>query len=198
MRFVVYVDRGGGGRWRLVAGNGRIVADSGEAYASSAGAERAARSVRSAVVGSTIVRRPATGGMRPGASARCVRFVVYKDRRGKYRWRLVAKNGRTIADSARGYRSERDARRAAASVRTQAPAARIEVVSRDVGRPLAIRVDAPPEDFVTNEAALTISGQVSEPAGLTINGEVVTVSSPGRFAHPVRLRRARTPSSSWL
>jgi uncharacterized protein YegP (UPF0339 family) len=29
--------------------------------------------------------------------------VVYQDRAGEYRWRLVSSNGRTIADSGEGY-----------------------------------------------------------------------------------------------
>jgi uncharacterized protein YegP (UPF0339 family) len=32
MRFHVYRDQAGGWRWRLVSANGRVVADSGEAY----------------------------------------------------------------------------------------------------------------------------------------------------------------------
>lgn len=30
-------------------------------------------------------------------------FEVYQDRSGQYRWRLVASNGRRIADSGEGY-----------------------------------------------------------------------------------------------
>ena len=32
-RFIIYCDKSGRWRWRLVAGNGRIVADSGQGYA---------------------------------------------------------------------------------------------------------------------------------------------------------------------
>lgn len=31
------------------------------------------------------------------------KFRVYEDRAGEYRWRLVAGNGRTVADSGEGY-----------------------------------------------------------------------------------------------
>lgn len=41
MRFEVYKDRAGGWRWRIVASNGRIVADSAEAYTRKADAVRA-------------------------------------------------------------------------------------------------------------------------------------------------------------
>jgi uncharacterized protein YegP (UPF0339 family) len=35
-------------------------------------------------------------------------YQVYKDRTGKYRWRLVAANGRCIADSGEGYNNKAD------------------------------------------------------------------------------------------
>jgi uncharacterized protein len=34
------------------------------------------------------------------------RFVVYKDGNGEYRWKLVSKNGRILADSAEGYKTK--------------------------------------------------------------------------------------------
>lgn len=45
MRFEVYQDRAGEWRWRLRAGNGQIVADSGEGYATSSNARMAIRRV---------------------------------------------------------------------------------------------------------------------------------------------------------
>jgi uncharacterized protein YegP (UPF0339 family) len=44
--FELYKDRGEEWRWRLVASNGNIVADSAEGYASKQGAERGIRSVK--------------------------------------------------------------------------------------------------------------------------------------------------------
>jgi uncharacterized protein YegP (UPF0339 family) len=35
------------------------------------------------------------------------RFELYKDRRGEFRWRLRAANGRVIADGAEGYKTKR-------------------------------------------------------------------------------------------
>lgn len=40
-----YQDAGGGFRWRMKATNGRIIADSAEAYASASGLDRAVASV---------------------------------------------------------------------------------------------------------------------------------------------------------
>lgn len=36
-------------------------------------------------------------------------FVLYKDNRGEWRWKLYAPNSRIIADSAEGYTSKADA-----------------------------------------------------------------------------------------
>jgi len=44
--FELYRDRSGEWRWRLVASNGNIVADSAEGYASKQGAKRGIRSVK--------------------------------------------------------------------------------------------------------------------------------------------------------
>jgi uncharacterized protein YegP (UPF0339 family) len=44
--FEVYEDAAGEWRWRLVAANGNIVADSGEGYSSKQGAKRGIESVR--------------------------------------------------------------------------------------------------------------------------------------------------------
>jgi uncharacterized protein YegP (UPF0339 family) len=39
-------------------------------------------------------------------------FELYRDAGGQWRWRLRARNGRIVADSAEGYASRRNARRA--------------------------------------------------------------------------------------
>lgn len=47
-------------------------------------------------------------------------FEVYLDHADEYRWRLVAGNGRIVADSGEGYDSARNAWRAAGDVHTWA------------------------------------------------------------------------------
>lgn len=42
-------------------------------------------------------------------------FEIYRDAGGEWRWRLRAVNGRIVADSAEGYASRRNARRAVMS-----------------------------------------------------------------------------------
>jgi uncharacterized protein YegP (UPF0339 family) len=41
------------------------------------------------------------------------KIVIYQDSSGEWRWRLVAKNGRIVADSAEGYSKLSNAERAA-------------------------------------------------------------------------------------
>lgn len=48
-RFELFVDGAGEWRWRLVASNEEIIADSGEGYSSKQAARRGIRSVRRAV-----------------------------------------------------------------------------------------------------------------------------------------------------
>jgi len=45
-----------------------------------------------------------------------MQFQVYLDTEGKYRWRLIASNGRTVADSAEGYTRKYDCFRAIEAV----------------------------------------------------------------------------------
>jgi uncharacterized protein len=41
-----------------------------------------------------------------------MKFHIYKDSAGEWRWRLKAANGRTIADSGEGYSTKSNCRRA--------------------------------------------------------------------------------------
>lgn len=55
-----------------------------------------------------------------------MKFVIYKDTGGKYRWRLVAGNGQTVASSGEAFESQSNARRAAENVKDNAGSATIE------------------------------------------------------------------------
>lgn len=50
-------------------------------------------------------------------------YEIYEDEAGEFRWRLVAANGRIVADSGEGYTRESDAHRAAADLATWAQVA---------------------------------------------------------------------------
>lgn len=41
-----------------------------------------------------------------------MRFIIYPDKSNEYRWRLVAVNGKIIADSAEGYANKSNCRKA--------------------------------------------------------------------------------------
>jgi len=41
-----------------------------------------------------------------------MKFHIYRDKAGEYRWRLVARNGRIRADSGEGYTRKYDCQRA--------------------------------------------------------------------------------------
>jgi uncharacterized protein YegP (UPF0339 family) len=54
------------------------------------------------------------------------KFEIYRDRDGEYRWRIVVSDGSVVGDSAEGYDSRLNARRAAAHARSQIASAVIE------------------------------------------------------------------------
>lgn len=103
--FEVYEDNAGEWRWRLRHDNGNIIADSGEGYADRSGVEEAVERVRSySATADTLT-------LDTGA------FDLYEDQAGEWRWRLLAKNGRIIADSGEGYASRSNGQRAIETVR---------------------------------------------------------------------------------
>lgn len=54
------------------------------------------------------------------------KFELYKDAKGEFRWRLVASNGQTIANSGEGYKSKDSAKAGIDSVKKNAATAAIE------------------------------------------------------------------------
>jgi uncharacterized protein YegP (UPF0339 family) len=54
-----------------------------------------------------------------------MKFEIYADASGSYRWRLVASNGQTVASSGESFASKANARRAAENVKDNAAKAEI-------------------------------------------------------------------------
>jgi hypothetical protein len=54
------------------------------------------------------------------------KFELYEDKKGEFRWRLVASNGQAIASSGEGYTTKENAKAGIESVKKNAPAAAIE------------------------------------------------------------------------
>ncbi len=50
-----------------------------------------------------------------------LRFSVYKDTKGEWRWRLQAANNRIIADSGEGYKNKADCLHGISLIRDKAP-----------------------------------------------------------------------------
>ena len=76
--------------------------------------------------------------------ARQPRFQVYRDRKGEWRWRLLAANGRTIADSGEGYAQKQGAQRAARMV--------IATVERIGHKAMIDRIKANPVPYMTTQS----------------------------------------------
>jgi uncharacterized protein YegP (UPF0339 family) len=102
--FELYVDEAGEDRWRLRHDNGEIVAAAARGFSSKSGARDAIESVRTYAGPADYLE------FDPAA------FEVYEDAGGEYRWRLVHRNGRIMADSGEGYTTRSNARRAVEAV----------------------------------------------------------------------------------
>jgi uncharacterized protein YegP (UPF0339 family) len=76
-----------------------------------------------------LVMAPLTGSaatrMTQGAG---LKFEVYKDSRGGFRWRLKAGNGKVLATSGEGYKAKADCRNGIELIKRGAAAAPIEEV----------------------------------------------------------------------
>jgi uncharacterized protein YegP (UPF0339 family) len=116
LEFDVYEDNAGEYRWRLRGTNDRIIADSGEGYASRDGAEKATERVETYA--------PDADALDIGRAA----FELYEDKGGDHRWRLRHQNGNILADSSEGYADRSGARDGIESVKKNAPTAETEQV----------------------------------------------------------------------
>lgn len=54
-----------------------------------------------------------------------MKFKIYRDKAGEFRWRLVASNDRIVVDSSESYLRREDVMRAVASLQTSVLTARI-------------------------------------------------------------------------
>lgn len=108
--FEIYEDKEGKYRWRLTSGN-EIIADGGEGYSTKQNAREAVERVQDDAGDADVLE----GGT--------PHFEVYEDRGGQWRWRMIATNGRIVADSGDGYSSKSNARAAVENVQSRAGSA---------------------------------------------------------------------------
>lgn len=59
-----------------------------------------------------------------------MKFELYKDRNGEYRWRLKSSNGRKIANSGEGYRNKSDCEDAIGLVKGTSRSTPVEDLTR--------------------------------------------------------------------
>ena len=109
----VYEDNTGAYRWRLV-GDGTVIANSSEGYASKGNAEDAVEGI--------LTYAPDAHVLDIGSAA----FEIYQDIAGEWRWRLRHRNGNVMADSGEGYEDRIGAEEGVISVKQNAPNAALE------------------------------------------------------------------------
>ena len=111
--FEFYRDEAQEWRWRLQDGNNEVVADSGEGYNDKQDCEKSAQLFTT--LGPDAPERkvvePSTVGQGP-------EWEYYEDQGGEWRWRFQARNNKILADSAEGYESEANVKRAIANVKS--------------------------------------------------------------------------------
>ncbi|WP_380284572.1 YegP family protein [Hymenobacter rubripertinctus] len=102
-------------RWNLKDGNHKIVADSAEGYHHKADCEKGAALFTTLGVEAPErqVTNPAGTDSGPGAE-----YEYFVDKAGEWRWHFQAQNNKIIADSAEGYVSEHNVKRAITNVRS--------------------------------------------------------------------------------
>ena len=92
LQFEVYQDAAQEFRWRLKAGNGEVLATSGQGYRAKTDCQ--------------------TGMERIEKEADKLVFEVYQDHANEFRWRANATNGQVVATSSQGYKAKADCEKA--------------------------------------------------------------------------------------
>jgi uncharacterized protein YegP (UPF0339 family) len=148
-KFEVYRDRAGEHRWHLLANNNKIIADSGEGYVRKNSCIHGIDLVKSLAPDAEIteiltkeqfqsIMREEETGKEPALPdswqgiERKSEFELYKDKTGKYRWRLRARNNKIIADSGAGHILKGSCEYGINLVKNLAPdAAIVEIITKE-------------------------------------------------------------------
>lgn len=105
LKFEVYKDKADEFRWKLVAGNNKVLATAGQGYKAKADAKNSIELLQKADAKSN--------------------FEVYEDEKKEYRWRLKAKNSQIVAASSEGYKEKAGAEKALEVVKAGAGKAEV-------------------------------------------------------------------------
>jgi uncharacterized protein YegP (UPF0339 family) len=88
---------------------------------------RAVLKTAAAAFGLLTIVPVATSAAVPGTQGAGLRFEMYKDTRGEFRWRLKARNGKVIA-TGEGYKAKADCRTAIEVIQRGASTASVEEI----------------------------------------------------------------------
>jgi uncharacterized protein YegP (UPF0339 family) len=105
LKFEIYKDKSDEFRFRLKAGNGEVLATSGEGYKQKASAKNAIESLQKD----------------PGK----LTWELYEDKKNEHRFRIKAKNGNVLASSSEGYKKKADAEKAMTMIKDGAKDAEV-------------------------------------------------------------------------
>jgi uncharacterized protein len=106
LKFEIYQDAAKDFRWRLKAGNGEVLATSGQGYKAKADCVKGVERIK--------------------AEADKLAFEDYEDNAKAFRWRAKAANGQVIASSSQGYKAKADCEKAIALIKKGAAKAEVE------------------------------------------------------------------------
>lgn len=106
LKFEIYQDKAKEYRWRLKAANGEILGGSGQGYKAKADCKNGVERIKK--------------------DAEKLKFEVYQDNKGEYRWRVIATNGQTIGSSSESYKAKADCEKAVDTVKKGAAKAEVD------------------------------------------------------------------------
>jgi uncharacterized protein YegP (UPF0339 family) len=105
LKFELYKDKADEFRFRVKAGNGEVLATSGEGYKKKASAKNAIESLQK--------------------DSDKLTYELYEDKKNEHRFRIKAKNGNVLASSSEGYSKKADAEKAMNAIKDGAKDAEI-------------------------------------------------------------------------
>lgn len=120
LTFEVYKDRGGKYRFRIKNQKGTLLANTRKGFKTEAAITQVIDTIKKSANKATIVDE----GKKATASAMAY-FEVYKDRGGKYRFRLKDKNNSLLASATRGYKTKAEIMAVMQSIQQHAAAAKV-------------------------------------------------------------------------
>jgi uncharacterized protein YegP (UPF0339 family) len=111
MTFEVYADAKDEYRWRLLDGDGKNVANSGQGYSKKADCTKMVENFKSDISKYT--------------------FEVYEDNKKEQRFRLKARNGNVVGSSTGSYKTKAEAEKAIAAIKSGAKDATVKEIEKE-------------------------------------------------------------------